>query len=279
MGEDKDNKHDVVDEDLYEEIDDDELLILVEAERKKALERERHRKQSEQHTSKRPFPKWAFWMIAVAMLFHILAFLPSTISIPAIDFIKTSAELSTQSDIKAYKKAVVAIETDEGKGTGFAISEDGKILTNAHVVKDYHSVLVAFQDNSLFEGTVIETYPDVDLALIELDDAEVPFLTLADETTFSPKDSIYFIGNPLGFHRIANKGTIIDYTRVRDWEKNVVMMEAPVYRGSSGSPVIDDDGEVIGIVFATTENEKYGKVGLFIPIDYFWEKVNAPSFS
>lgn len=274
MGENDDDKRDVVDDDLYEEIDEEELLILVEEEREKALERARQKRKTASTQSKRRFPKWAFWLIAVAMLFHVLAFLPNTISIPAIDFIKTSAKLSTQSDIKSYKQAIVAIETEDSKGTGFAISDDGKILTNEHVVKDSESVLVAFPDDSLFDGTVTETYPDIDLALIELEDANVPSLTLAEQTTISSDESVYFIGNPLGFHGIANEGTIIDDTRLQNWDEDVIMMKAPVYRGSSGSPVINDDGEVIGVVFATTDNDDFGKVGLFIPIDYYWKYID-----
>lgn len=265
-------KRDVIDEDLYEEIDDDELLALVEEERQKALDKERLRKESAVHKSNRRFPRWMFWIIATAMLFHVLAFIPDFISIPAIDFIKTSAKLSTQSDIQTYKKAVVSIETDEGKGTGFAISNDGTILTNEHVVGDENSVLVSFPDDGLFEGTVVETHPEIDLALIEIDDADVPALSLAKRTSFSPNESVYFIGSPLGFPGIANEGEVIDYTRPEDWNDDVVMLKAPVYRGNSGSPVINDNGEVIGVVFATTKNKEYGKVGLLVPIDYYWEK-------
>src|SRR5699024_1099250 len=105
-------------------------------------------------------------------------------------------------------------------------------------------------------------------------DADVPYLTLAKQTSFTQHESVYFIGNPLNFHGIANKGTVLDYTRLQSWSKDVIMMKAPVYRGSSGSPVINDRGEVIGVVFATTENNEYGKVGLFIPIDYYWEKIS-----
>lgn len=272
MVHDDEEKRDVIDDDLYEEIDEDELYQLIEEERQKAFEKERLRQGSKSY--KRRFPRWLFWIIAVAMLFHVLAFMPNFISIPAIDFIKTSAALSTKSDIQTYKKAVVAIETDAGKGTGFAISNDGDILTNEHVVKDEHSVTVAFPDDGLFEGTVTETYPRSDLARIEIDDADVPSLTLAEETTFSSNESVYFIGNPLGLPGIANEGTIIDYTTLENRDDDVVMMKAPVYRGNSGSPVINDDGEVIGIIFATTKNKMYGKVGLFIPIDSYWKKTD-----
>src|SRR5690625_7750205 len=86
--------------------------------------KEKERKAKKQRTTKRPFPKWAFWLIASAMMFNIIALLPQTFSIPAIDFLITSAKLSTQSDIKSYKKAVVVIETNDSKGTGYSISED-----------------------------------------------------------------------------------------------------------------------------------------------------------
>src|SRR5699024_8684611 len=102
MGEDEDNKRDVVDDDLYEEIDDDELLTLVEEERQKALERARHKRKSDQTKSKRPFPRWAFWVIAVAMLFQVVTFIPNTISIPAIDFIRSeehTSELQSRFDL------------------------------------------------------------------------------------------------------------------------------------------------------------------------------------
>src|SRR5699024_3009261 len=107
----EDHKHhsDIVDEDLYEEFDDEELYELVEEARKKAVKKS---KQNEQDgKSKRPFPKWSFWLIAIAMIFNIVALLPQTFSVPALDFLKTSAKLSVHDDIQTYKQAVVVIET------------------------------------------------------------------------------------------------------------------------------------------------------------------------
>lgn len=263
------NKHGVVDEDLYEEIDEDELNELVETERQKALDRAH---QETNKKPKRPFPKWAFWLIAAAMLFNVVALIPKTFSIPAIEFLITSAKLSTQENIQTYKKAVVVIETGESKGTGFAVSGDGTIITNYHVVEGEKSVTVAFPDNGLFSAEVVDKYPAIDLAVLDVEEKGLPHLKLADKTTFNPDTPIYFIGNPLSFNGIANKGTIIDFINLSGWKKPVVMIDAPVYNGNSGSPVINGDGKVIGVVFATLNHDSQGKVGLFIPIDYYLER-------
>ena len=261
---------DVIDEDLYEEFDDEELIELVAEAKEEALQKERDRKQKNKRP-KSPFPKWIFWLIAIAMMMNVIALLPQSVSIPAIDFLKTSAVLSTQDNIKTYKQSVVVIETDEGRGTGFTFTENGDVLTNYHVVEGYDIVTVAFKDEGLFTGEVKEVYPDVDLAVVEIDGEDMPYLPLAQTFNYTPDEAVYFIGNPLRFNRIANEGTVIDYTMVSSKDEAVVMLDAPVYRGNSGSPVIDHNGNVIGVVFATLD-QKDGRVGLFIPIDYFHER-------
>lgn len=262
------NDHDIIDDDLYEEFDEEELKELVEMERQKAWDRA---DQRENQKPKRPFPKWAFWLIAAAMVFNIFALVPQTFSVPAIDFLLTSAKLSVQDDIQTYKKAVTVIDAGDSKGTGFAISGDGTIITNHHVVEGEDSVTVAFPDDGLFSGEVVETYPSVDLAVLDVKGQGLPHLDLADKTEFEANESIYFIGNPLRFNGIVNKGNVIDYIQLSDWKKPVVMLEAPVYRGNSGSPVINQEGNVIGVVFATLNHDTQGRVGLFIPIDYFYD--------
>lgn len=261
--------HDVVDEDLYEEIDDEELIELVEAERKNALARAHE--NAVQKKPKRPFPKWMFWLIAIMMVANVFAFFPKVISVPAIEFLITSSKLSLQDDIRGYKKAIVVIEAGESRGTGFSINENGTIITNHHVVEGEKSVTVAFPDEGLHSAKVVATYPSIDLAVLETEGESYPSLDLAKNATFNEGDPIYFIGNPLRFQGIANKGTIIEETLLSEWKKPVVMIDAPVYHGNSGSPVINQEGNVIGVVFATLDSQDHGKVGLFIPIEYFYE--------
>ncbi|MGM8213652.1 S1C family serine protease [Virgibacillus sp. W0430] len=265
----EENKENIIDEDLYETFDEEELYALVEEARKEALAREKQKENEPKPTRK--IPKWTFWLIACALIFNIVALLPQTFSIPAIDFLMTSAKLSAQEDIQTYKKAVVVIEADDSKGTGFSISEKGLIITNNHVVEGEETVTVAFPENGLFTGEVIETYPEIDLAVVKTEGETLPYLQLSDDPSFDQGDAIYFIGNPLKFQGIANEGTIIGPTMLRNWNKEVYMLDAPVYRGNSGSPVINQSEEVIGVVFATKEDHLHGRVGLFVPINYLQE--------
>ncbi|MCZ2257771.1 trypsin-like peptidase domain-containing protein [Sporosarcina sp. G11-34] len=259
-------------QDNIEEIDDDELQDLVLIAQQKALQRAAEEKVNPR--TRRPFPKWIFWLLSIVLALNTFVVIFEIYSIPAIEFLKASAKLSAQEDIASYKKSVVVIKTDNSKGTGFSISSEGTILTNYHVVEGSDTVMVTFPDDGRFTANVVATYPSVDLAVLEVNGHNLPHLQLAEQTTFTDHEPINFIGNPLSFTGIANEGTILDYTKLSDWENPVVMMKAPVYRGNSGSPVLNREGQVIGVVFATLNHETFGKVGLFVPIDEYYHAIN-----
>ncbi|NYF24838.1 S1C family serine protease [Sporosarcina sp. JAI121] len=258
---------DLLNEDYVDEIDDDELQVLVLEAQREALSEENPDKSSRK--TKRPFPKWVFWLTSIMLVFNTFAVIFEIYSIPAIDFLKTSARLSSQKDIASYKKSVVVIVTEDSKGTGFSISSDGTILTNYHVIEGYDTVTVKFPDEGLITATVVHTFPSIDLAVLETNGENLPYLQLAEQTSYVDDEPIYFIGNPLSFTGIANEGMIIGDILLSGWEEPVVMINAPVFKGNSGSPVVNRKGQVIGIVFATLKHEAYGEVGLFVPIDEY----------
>lgn len=253
-----------------EELTEEEFLELVLDEQQKALAEERERRLNPtpmKPKRQKPVVRIVVWLMAFTLIFNTFAIIFNIYSIPAIEFLKVSAKLSSQENIQTYKQAVVTINTDSGKGTGFAISEDGFILTNEHVIDDALTITVVFPDDSLYEAQVVEAYEEYDVALLKIDGLELPHLTLAENSTFTKNEHVYFIGNPLAFSGIANEGKLLGYTNATDIKTDIVMMNAPVYRGNSGSPVINEAGQVIGVVFATGSREPYGKVGLFIPIE------------
>ena len=174
--------------------------------------------------------------------------------------------------ISMQKQSNVKINTDTRKGKRFAVSENDNIITNDHVINDTLTITVVFPDDSLYKAEVVDAYEEYDLALLKVDAENLPYLTLAETSEFRKSEPVYFIGNPLAFSGIANEGKVIGYTNAADIDTEVIMMNAPVYRGNSGSPVINDQGQVIGIVFATGTREDHGKVGLFIPVENVHEQ-------
>ncbi|MGA3601819.1 S1C family serine protease [Lysinibacillus agricola] len=257
-----------------DELTEEEFIELVLAEQQKALaEEQEERQQGKKPKKQKPIVKWIVWSMAFVLFLNTFALIFQIYSIPAIEFLKVSARLSAQEDIQTYKKAVVEISTGSSKGTGFAISPDGLIVTNAHVVEDAQKLLVIFPEEGLMEAELLQSFPDVDLALLKVSGDELPSLPLAEDPNYGNNEHVYFIGNPLAFTGIANEGTLLESTYLKDWQEPVMMMEAPVYRGNSGSPVINADGEVIGIVFATIEKDPYGRVGLFVPVEVLQRKL------
>ncbi|WP_084500555.1 S1C family serine protease [Halalkalibacillus halophilus] len=264
-----DNQHkDIIDKDLYEDLDEDEMRELIEEERA----RKKQEELEEEKKPKRPFPKWVFWLIAFLLFFNIAAALPSIFSLPAIDFIRTSAELMLDEDVQEYRESIVTVDTGVSTGTGFIISEDGYMLTNQHVIDDREQLWIYLADEGPVDATIVEEYPEIDLALLQIEGDGHPYLELAEETSYLPQEPFYFIGSPLGFSGIANQGEIIGEASSSSVEGSVLLLDAPIYRGNSGSPVINQDGEVIAVIYATRQDEEHGRIGLSIPIDSYYLK-------
>lgn len=210
--------------------------------------------------------------LSIMLFANILAFWPQVYSLAAIQFLFKSRELSKDEEVQRYRQAVVVVKAENRKGTGVNIAEHGFIITNQHVVGGANEVIVNFPDGKSYLAKVINSDATMDIALLELDQANLPTLKLSAESEVDKETPVYVIGNPLYFDNVVNEGVVAGM--LTDRVPPAMMIEAPVYKGNSGSPVITRDGEVIAIIFATTQINEQGnakEVGLAVPVDQILE--------
>ncbi|MEW6661381.1 MAG: S1C family serine protease [Bacillota bacterium] len=191
------------------------------------------------------------------------------LNLPPLGFIFKSRDLARSPWIQELQQGVVVIETAGSKGTGFNIEPSGLIVTNHHVIKDAKAVFVRFSSGGLYKGTEWVSYPEVDLAVITIEGQNLPMLNLDHEGALTSGEEVLVIGNPLGFPQVVAKGKFLGLTPLKGWEESVMVIRGPIHKGSSGSPVINREGRVAGVIFGTLElsNNKGGEtIGLAVPV-------------
>jgi S1-C subfamily serine protease len=156
----------------------------------------------------------------------------------------------------AASPSVVSVRTGEGSGTGFLVDSDGTIVTNAHVVGDNSQVQVRFEDDGeLHTARVLGVDASTDLAALKVDASAangVKPLALADSDDVQVGDTALAIGYPLGLDRTATAGIVSGLERDIQAPNGfsidkVIQTDAPINPGNSGGPLLNADGEVIGV--------------------------------
>ncbi len=159
-----------------------------------------------------------------------------------------------------------------GQGSGFIISKDGYILTNNHVVGDVDQMTVTLTDGRTFNNAkVIGTDPDSEVAIIKIEGDNFPVLPMGDSDKMLVGDWVIAIGNPFGLTETVTVGVISAVGRsnvhIAAYE-DFIQTDAAINPGNSGGPLINLDGEAIGINTAiASESGGYMGIGFAIPIN------------
>ncbi len=135
-----------------------------------------------------------------------------------------------------------------GSGSGFIVESGGRILTNAHVVKDADEIVVTLSDNREFKAKVLGADERTDVALIEIEATGLPVVRLGDSDNLEVGEWVLAIGAPFGMSYTATQGIVSATGReLREQYVPFIQTDAAVNPGNSGGPLFNSRGEVIGI--------------------------------
>ena len=162
-------------------------------------------------------------------------------------------------------------------GSGFIVSNDGYILTNAHVVKGADEVVVKLIDKRKFTAKVVGADMRTDVAVIKITAKDLPTVTLGDPKKLRVGEAVAAIGSPFGFENSVTAGIVSAKGRSLPSENYVpfIQTDVPINPGNSGGPLFNMKGEVVGINSQIySRSGGYQGVSFAIPIDVAMEVVD-----
>nr|ADN15687.1 HtrA2 peptidase [Gloeothece verrucosa PCC 7822] len=160
---------------------------------------------------------------------------------------------------------------ERGTGSGFIISSDGELLTNAHVVEGATQVKVTLKNGQTYDGKVVGIDDMTDVAVVKIQANNLPTVSLGKAETLQPGEWAIAIGNPLGLDNTVTVGIISALGRtssevgVPDKRVRFIQTDAAINPGNSGGPLLNASGEVVGINTAIRANAQ--GLGFAIPIE------------
>jgi serine protease Do len=159
-------------------------------------------------------------------------------------------------------------EVQRGIGSGFLISSDGYVLTNAHVVDGADEVIVTLTDRREFKAKVLGSDKRSDVALLKVDAAKLPSLVIGDSGKIRVGEWVIAIGSPFNLDNTVTAGIISAKSRDTGDYLPLIQSDVAVNPGNSGGPLINMRGEVIGINSQiATLSGGYNGISFAVPID------------
>jgi S1-C subfamily serine protease len=170
--------------------------------------------------------------------------------------------------------AVVSVRTNQGLGSGVVYDQSGLILTNAHVVEGAQSITIGMVDGRHFSGKVVGSDTGFDVAVIKIDGANLPLATLGSSSSLQVGQDVVAIGNPFGLDHTLTTGVISALNRPvsegqGSYNQPMVQTDAAINPGNSGGPLLDLNGNVIGIntLVAAPQGFPAQGLGFAVPVD------------
>lgn len=191
------------------------------------------------------------------------------------DLLKASTGEDFSGIIENSVKSVVTIKTDIGQGTGFIVTRDGYIVTNAHLLSGGKTIESTSYDQEKIPTELIGYSSELDVALLKIS-GEHEFLVLGDSNEMQVGERVIAIGNPLGLQFSVTEGIVSGIHRPGVNEMNAyIQTDAALNPGNSGGPLINRQGKVIGINnFKLSSGES---LGFALESNYIKDAVNAIS--
>ncbi|MCK9570472.1 trypsin-like peptidase domain-containing protein [Candidatus Pacearchaeota archaeon] len=195
-----------------------------------------------------------------------------------MDNLKASVSSDFSGIIKDSIKSVVTIKTDVSQGSGFFIASGGYVVTNAHVMEGATRATIITYDGESHTVYKLGENSEIDIALLRINETEYEPLNLADSNDVKQGEQVIAIGNPYGLSFSVTQGIVSNIHQAGENGLDAyIQIDAALNSGNSGGPLIDKQGEVIGINnFKISEAEG---LGFALESNYIKDTINEIYYS
>jgi putative serine protease PepD len=202
-----------------------------------------------------------------------------TVELPQVGAPPTAAEGSISAAAASVLPGVVSVRAGRATGSGFAIDQQGHVVTNAHVVEGASDVSLVLSNGRTVDADVVGSDEDNDLAVLQVSSADAEglrALTLGRSAQLRVGDPVLAVGSPLGLEGTVTAGIVSAVDRQARFGDNgtrqsAIQTDAAINPGNSGGPLVNAAGQVVGVntAIATLGTSRSGNIGIgfAIPVD------------
>lgn len=190
--------------------------------------------------------------------------------VPAVVSIDTSG-VKTQRVMDFWGRSWLQRQPTQGQGSGVIVTKEGHIITNEHVISGQQQIRVTLHDGKSYTATLVGEDPMLDIAVLKITgDGEFTPLKLGDSSQVRVGQLVFAVGNPFGLSETVTQGIISAKERsISDQQRDLFQTDAAINPGNSGGPLVNMQGEIVGINVAiyspNKENPGFQGVGFSIP--------------